>query len=206
MGLITLTVKEQDTVTYQTAKKKELDPARIKRVKLKGADDSLVHYYDPQQARVVEYVVDENPAAVVALATNLKYINEFRYEGNPFDGNLSANVVLINTEDAVVGSSITKDGPKRIEMNMGDLNHLLNKEVEEGSEIINAVSGTKKFTVKGDQRDIYKSGDKITVAGSPDNDGTFTLSIDSALSGSDTEITVVEVITDVAGGFISTQS
>jgi len=206
MGLITLTVKEQDTIVYQTAKSKELDPARIKRVKASGASDSLVHYYDPQQSRVVEYVVDEDPAAVLALAPNLRFINEFRHEGNPFDGNVSANVVLINEEDAVVGSSITKDGPKRIEMNMGDKNHLLNKEVEEGSKIILAVSGTKKFTVKGDQTAIYKNADKITVAGSPDNDGTFTLAADSALVGSDTEITVVEVITDVAGGFISTQS
>jgi len=200
MGLITVTVKERDTHVFDTPKSEEIDTNRIKLAEDRSGD-TLVYYYDPLQARTVELLIDENQDALLVLASNLKYIFLKDIDTVP-----SLKVVLINKEFALIGSTITPEGFKRIVYNMGEENNATNRDFQEGSEIILAVSGTKKFTVAGDQTKVYKSGDKITVAGSPDNDGTFTLAIDSALAGSDTEITVVEVITSVAGGFISTQS
>ncbi len=200
MGLITVTVKERDTHVLQTPKAEEIDTNRIK-LGVDKSGDTLVHYYDPKQKRILELLIDEDQDALLALASNLKYIFVKTIDTAPF-----GKVVLINTEFAVIGSTISLDGFKRIVYNMGENANAANRDFEEGSEIIKAVSGTKKFTVAGDQTKVYKDTDKITVAGSPDNDGTFTISGNSVVVGVDTEITVVEVITDVAGGFISTQS
>lgn len=200
MSLISVTVKERDTHVFATPKIEEIDTNRIK-LGVDKSGDTLVHYYDPAQSRVVELLINENLVALLALAANLKFIFLKTIDTSPLN-----QVVLINTDLAFINSTISGLGFKRINYNMGEEANAANRDFEEGSEIILAVSGTKKFTVKGDQTDVYKSGDKITVAGSPDNDGTFTLAADSALSGSDTEITVVEAITDVVGGFISTQS
>lgn len=202
MALVVLTVKEVDTTVYPVAKTQQFDPNRIKRVAARGAD-SLVHYYDPKQSRVVEYIVDETDIAILALVSTLRFENTLFVDGNP---TAAANDVVLYQEDgAHVSSFITTEGFKRVTYNMGHENHSLNKEIDMGSEIFISVSATKKFTVRGDQTKVYKNGDTIFVNGSDDNDGTFTLAADSVLVGLDTEIEVVQVITNIPGGFITIQ-
>lgn len=202
MSLIVLTVKEKDTVAYPVAKTQQFDPLRVKRVAAQGAD-SLVHYYDPKESRVVEYVVDEADTVIAASLTSLRFENTLFVDGNPTSA--SNDTVLYQEDLAHISSHITTEGFKRVQYNMGDENNSINREIDMGSEILVSVLATKKFTVKGDQTKIYKNGDTIFVNGSTDNDGTFTLASNSTLVGSDTEITVVQAITDTAGGFITIQ-
>lgn len=200
MALVSLTVKELDTIVYAAPQVQQLDPLNIKRVEAKGTD-SLVHYYNVKSSRTEEYLVDETDVAIAALVSSLRFENTLFVDNNPTSA--SNTVVLYQEDHAHVSSRITPEGFKRVVYNMGDENTARNKEIDMGSEIIVAVSGTKKFTVIGDQTKVYKSGDTINVNGSDDNDAAFTVAADSVFVGPDTEVEVTQVITDNAGGFIT---
>lgn len=201
MSLITLTVKEKDTITYATAKSVQLDSTRVSLVIAEGANDSKVYYRDDQDKRVIEYIVDEAPSAVQALISTLIFENAFRIGGNNID---DVNVILINTENGLISSDITKEGLKRVRYALGsDNQHAVNRELDLGSKIIAASVTPKKFTVKGDQTAAYLDTATIKVNGSADNDGTFTISGNSALVSGNTEITVLEAVVATIGGFIS---
>lgn len=200
MSLITLNVKEKDSNVYQTARAQDFDPLRVKRVEAKGSD-ALVHYYDSKESRTVEYLVDETDLQVAALVSSLRFENTLFVDGNPTS---AANTSVLYQEDlAHVSSVITVEGFKRVTYNMGDENTALNKEIDMGSEILVAVTATKKFTVKGDQTKVYKNADVINVNGSSDNDGAFTVAADSVFADPDTEVEVAEAISNNAGGFIT---
>lgn len=202
MSLIKLTVIEIDTIVLGTPAVQQFDPLRVKRVEAKGTD-SLVHYYDPKQSRTVEYLVDETDIQIAALVSSLRFENTLKVDATPLDAD-SNRVVLYQEDLAHISSYITKRGDKRVIYNMGDENNQLNREIDMGSEIITADSGTKTFTVVGDQTKVYKDGDTINVNGSPDNDQAFTIDGDSTVNGDgNTEIVVVEVTTDNEGGFIT---
>jgi hypothetical protein len=63
--------------------------------------------------------------------------------------------------------------------------------------------GTQTFTVVGDQTSLYRPGDTATVAGSPANDGNYTIS-SATLNAGNTDIVTVEAIPDsMAGGTIT---
>ena len=70
------------------------------------------------------------------------------------------------------------------------------------SDITGVNTGSKQFAIAGDLTDAYKSGDRIQVADSTGNDGTYTLASNSTHATGTTTITVSETIPDatVDGG------
>ena len=143
--------------------------------------DGAAYQFDAPAAGWRVYVTDED--------------NFYKYDGSAWD----ASIADINDLDDVPDGSIY-GRVKQTELHEGEVTRL-----EVLFDITDVNTGTKTFTVAGDQTDEIGAADSITVQGSTGNDGTYTVVSSTYVpSTKDTDIVVTEVVPSaVADGTIA---